>query len=684
MAITAEKTKNLSCSNSSVYTYQLKVKFTETSTSTPNNTSTISITGSIGSENLAWDSYYNSYLKIYWHDNNTNTDKLVKTSDAFLSCGKNYGGTRSVSGSVTVEHKADGSLSGYAKVVFEAGSTSGGWSPSSNNVSTDTKALTTIPRASSFGTITGTTIGSNMTVSINRNASTFTHTLWYTYGDRTWIQVATDIATSHTFTLPMAICNAITDSTQGEIRLMLRTYSGTTIIGSDVVKAVSVSVPSSVVPTMNDPTATRVDNSVPSGWGVYVKGFSKVTIAASGASGVYGSTIKSYSISGPGLSSTASSATSAVLSESGTLTYKVTVTDSRGRTVTKSVDISVIDYSPPSVSLTAKRCLSDGTLSTSGTYLKIWVAFSFASVSSKNSITSKSCSCNGVSNTSFSNNTAFVMNANCSVSSTYTVTASVTDALEKSQTVTVEVGTDIRVFNVKKNKKAICFGGFAKDLDDNTVMVKWALKAIGDVYAGTNASRRLAYADELTWSNIANKPNLIQGKNANGYWGICSPDGGDGSYIRTPQGGLLPYQSGGHGNVGTSGWPFLNGYFKNIYVNGVSFNEKIQDTGWVVLWEASATSECKFAYRKKNGIVTVVVNSANHFSIPKNSWKDMSQKLPAECRPSFELVGVGTSKSTSGYYIQFNIKTDGTVSIYNTNPNSACSYWSFVATYAVD
>lgn len=505
MAITAEKTKNLSCSNSSVYTYQLKVKFTETSTSTTNNTSTISITGSIGSDNLAWDSYYNSYLKIYWHDNNTNTDKLVKTSDAFLSCGKNYGGTRSVSGSVTVEHKADGSLSGYAKVVFEAGSTSGGWSPSSNNVSTDTKELTTIPRASSFGNITGTTIGSNMTVSINRNASTFTHTLWYTYGDRTWIEVATDIATSQTFTLPMAICNSITDSTQGEIRLMLRTYSGTTIIGSDVIKTVSVSVPSSVVPTMNNPTATRVDNGVPYGWGVYVKGFSKVTIAASGAAGVYGSTIKSYSISGPGLSSTASSATSAVLSESGTLTYKVTVTDSRGRTVTKTVDISVIDYAPPSLTLTAKRCLSDGTVSSSGTYLKIWVAFSFSSVSSKNSITSKSCSCNGVSNTSFSNNTAFVMNANCSVSSSYTLTASVTDALGNSASVTVEIRTASRIMNVRKNKTGIAFGKFAET--DNLFEVDWDAKFNGKLTgndAKVNGSLEVAGDTKISGNIVLN------------------------------------------------------------------------------------------------------------------------------------------------------------------------------------
>lgn len=111
--------------------------------------------------------------------------------------------------------------------------------------------------------------------------------------------------------------------------------------------------------------------------------------------------------------------------------------------------------------------------------------------------------------------------------------------------------------------------------------------------------------------------------------------------------------------------------------------EEIHDTGWVVLWEASATAS-KFVYRKKNGIVTVVGNSNGALSIAKNNWIDMSKKLPSDCCPNFELIGSGTSKSKTGYYVQFNIKTDGTVSIYNTNPNSACSYWSFVATYSVD
>ena len=122
----------------------------------------------------------------------------------------------------------------------------------------------------------------------------------------------------------------------------------------------------------------------------------------------------------------------------------------------------------------------------------------------------------------------------------------------------------------------------------------------------------------------------------------------------------------------------------NFYFNKDIYAPNLADTGWVVLWEASATSASKFVYRKKNGIVTVFANSNSALSIAKNNWIDMSQKLPSDCCPNFELIGAGTSKSTTGYYVQFNIKTDGTVSIYNTNPNAACSYWSFVATYAVD
>ena len=52
-----------------------------------------------------------------------------------------------------------------------------------------------------------------------------------------------------------------------------------------------------VVPTISSVSATPVnDNSVISGWGIYVYGKSKAKLSINSAAGAYGSTIKSYSI----------------------------------------------------------------------------------------------------------------------------------------------------------------------------------------------------------------------------------------------------------------------------------------------------------------------------------------------------------------------------------------------------
>lgn len=461
----AESSKTLYCGNypyPSNNNYTLKVSWSESSPNIANNTSVVSITGSIGSSNTAWDSYYNSYLKLYWYDNNTGKETLVATSAGFLSCGPGYGGTRSVSKTITVTHKSDGSLSGYAKVAFEAGSTSGGYSPASNNVATSTLALTTIARASDFSYSAGTELGQAITMTINRKSDAFTHKVEYSFAGSDAITVGTEIDTSASFTPAVSLATNIPNSTVGSLTMKVTTFNGSTQIGDPVTKSVDLSVPSSVVPTMGNPTATRVDNGIPSGWGVYVKGYSKVTIAMTSVSGSYGSTIKSYSISGPNLSSTSSSATSNVLVTDGTNTYTCRITDSRGRTAEKTVSINVADYSLPSIKATAVRCSSDGSANKNGTYLKVKADWNIASVSSKNSVSSRSVSCNGVSNTSFSDNTAFVLAANCSIGSSYTLTASVTDALGNSSTATVSIPTSSRVMNVRKNKDGLAIGKFSE------------------------------------------------------------------------------------------------------------------------------------------------------------------------------------------------------------------------------
>lgn len=151
-------------------------------------------------------------------------------------------------------------------------------------------------------------------------------------------------------------------------------------------------MPSSIVPTISGITATRIDNSVPTSWGVYVQGKSGVKLTASGASGVYGSTITSYTFTGGAVSTqTSNELNVSKIEQSGSVTFSVAATDSRGRTsASVSVTIEVQSYSPPSVTQAiADRCTSNGTVSEDGTYISAKINASYSSVSGKNSMTVK-------------------------------------------------------------------------------------------------------------------------------------------------------------------------------------------------------------------------------------------------------------------------------------------------------
>lgn len=459
----ASNSTQLGCANTS-YKYTLSVNWSESETNIANNTTKISANGSLSASNVGFNALYDSYachLKLYWHDNNKNTDTLFATSGAFTTCGMGYG-TRSVSGSITVTHKSDGSLSGYVKVYFDAPTTSGGWSPSSSSCSTGWTTCTTIARASSISGLSGNQLNSGVSVTIDRKSSSFTHKVEYKFVNSGWTTVSSNAATSCSFTPPLSLASQIPSATSGALTVRVTTYNGSTQIGSSVTKSINLSVPSTVVPSISGLTATRIDNDVPSSWGIYVKGISQVKITASGTSGSYGSTISGYSISGPGLYTNSSSGTSGQLSSTGTQTYTCTVTDSRGRKASKSVSITVVDYSYPSISMSVERCQSDGTKDASGTYLRVVINYEIASVSGKNSIASKSCSCNGVSNSSFASGTAFVLAANCSIGSHYAVNASIRDVLGRTASASAEVSTAYRVLNVNKNKDGVAIGKFSE------------------------------------------------------------------------------------------------------------------------------------------------------------------------------------------------------------------------------
>ena len=72
-------------------------------------------------------------------------------------------------------------------------------------------------------------------------------------------------------------------------------------------------------------------------------------------------------------------------------------------------------------------------------------------------------------------------------------------------------------------------------------------------------------ASSVPWSGITGKPNLMQSKSENGYWGMANPDGTNSDWISTSNNGLIPYKSGGASSLGTDSWPFANAYISNIH-----------------------------------------------------------------------------------------------------------------------
>ena len=225
---------------------------------------------------------------------------------------------------------------------------------------------------------------------INPYLNNVYHAVDWRFGSTLVHSAVTSVGQSSvSYTIPVSWLTNIPNATSGTATVSVTTYaSGGAELGTDTY-SFTITAPTSAVPTISV-AAARVNNSVPSSWGVYVQGKSGVTITAT-ATGYQGSTISSYTISGGATGTQSSNVfTVSVIYSNGTVTYTVKVTDSRGRTATASVSISVVAYSAPSFTATeAFRCASNGTASETGTYISAKASGTYSSVSNKNSMTLK-------------------------------------------------------------------------------------------------------------------------------------------------------------------------------------------------------------------------------------------------------------------------------------------------------
>lgn len=393
------------------------------------------------------------------------------------------------SGSFTLTHNSDGkqSFSAWAEAAIYT------YAISSTRYDYYVE-LPQIPRASNVFILYGNTIGSQIDIGISRAVSSFTHTLTWRFGGRTGTIAESSSSASITWTPPLDLSSQIPNSESGAGTLTCITYNGNTEIGRKSI-SFTLKVPSYIGPSINkfEPSIVPVDIK---NCGLYVKNHTAVKWDVN-AYGSYGSTIKKCTISGQNLSytftntSTSYTRTSETLTISGEKIYTVTVTDSRGRTASKTGRITIWDYNSPVItSANSFRSNADGTLNGSGEYVTHKLTASFYTLQGNNTIKIEVFNKES-SNPTYSKNSVIIKNDSDDKTINYSYTYPdssfkadtkydfkivISDSIGQSSTVYTHVGTKNVPINIASDNSSIAIGSFAQKQDDNKGLFRceWA------------------------------------------------------------------------------------------------------------------------------------------------------------------------------------------------------------------
>ena len=336
--------------------------------------------------------YYLSDVNTTWIGDRTHTVKINGVSQTINFTGyKDLRNGEVLVGTVTqaVSHNSDGNKTVAISFTYDLNKA---WKGTNYATLSASKSVTLnrIPRPSTMSFAATTELGKSLVISITREASDFTHTLSYTIGSISDRVLYENVGTQRTWTIPIDLAEQITTATSGILGIKCTTYDGEGNLLGSTSKSTLVTVPESVIPRI-----TTVGITDPTGclskYGAVVQGKSKLSLTVN-ASGVYGSTIKSYTHSSPYFKATNTTSnpytTGFILSDDvDAFSYSVKVKDSRGReSAWTESTINNLPYKAPTIStLKAVRCTQDGTEDDGGEYIKVTMAGSITALNNINS-----------------------------------------------------------------------------------------------------------------------------------------------------------------------------------------------------------------------------------------------------------------------------------------------------------
>lgn len=470
--------------------YLYEVEVIENSQSIENNTTNITVNFYITPKNSRFYGWTDTdAVFTIASDNNQSFNNNSNIRSVKPNCNTYNSKVLVSSWTGTFNNKTDGTLQISTNVTYGWASTSTDYyTPKTTTVSAS-GATTTIPRATTPTlAVTSAKMGDTLVISLPRASDTFTHKLTYSFATTSGT-IGTDIATSKNWTIPKDLANSIPSATSGTLMISCATYNGETLIGSKSV-SLTLNISDDMLPTITSIT-TSEDGAVH--LGVYVQNYSKIKIDIV-SSGSYGSTIKSISTTFDGVTYTGASVTSGIQYISGEKQISVTVTDSRGKTATSTVSVTILTYKPPKISaFIVARCDAEGNAKDDGMYAKISYAYSTTALGNQNQISLKIAS----GETSFIDqspvpyeaDTFLITGAVFDIEQSYAITITVIDEFN-SNTATAILPTDITIFDILASGKGIAFGKVAET--ENLMDVKFNTKFNGDVN----------FKDDTSWTTL--------------------------------------------------------------------------------------------------------------------------------------------------------------------------------------
>ena len=456
-----------------------------------------------------WVDFYGSYVGTA-----SSGDNCKKFNGA---CPANTQGTRWLveDQRVTVTHNDDGTKT--ATIYWQWGVHSD-WSGVMNNPSGSfTVELTTIPRATTLDTLSCATkyFTGQMTYKYTPksyayyNRCNITLIIGETHTDVKTINIGQKSAEQQTGTVTLSdselsiIYNKLPSTTNGTLKFTLLTYSDSDYskqVGSEGCKEVALSIPDDTTTKPSVSMSLDPVSSLGSAFdGLYIQGKTKVK-ADLDATGQYGATIKSCSMKVGGTTyDYDDSYTSGYLSTPGNHTVYAYANDSRGFTGSTSQDITVIAYANPKIlDAVAERCDANGTLSDTGTYLKIIAERSYSPVKS-GGVQKNFCQIRFryklesapdysewttiLAGDSLSSNkivTGALLGGVLSTESTYLVQIQAVDDIGESATTTVAIMTE--TVYMHRTKNAMGLGKYVEG--ENILDVAWDTHLRGEVKIG--------------------------------------------------------------------------------------------------------------------------------------------------------------------------------------------------------